>query len=160
MFKIGDRVVYPRRGCGVIETIEERTILDKPQEYIIVKIFDGNMTIMLPTNMSAQSHFRLLSDSDTANAALESLTETSTPPAETIASKQRLKDNMAKITAGSLMEYAEVVRDLTHIHKLKPLNSGERNILVSARKFFVDEISLIKDISKTEVDHMIDTLVN
>ena len=48
MFKVGDKIVYPMHGAGVIETIEERAILDEKQSYYIIKM-PGEVKVMVPT---------------------------------------------------------------------------------------------------------------
>ena len=38
MFEVGDKVVYPMHGAGVIEKIEKKKILDDEREYYMMKI--------------------------------------------------------------------------------------------------------------------------
>ena len=37
MFNIGDKVVYPLHGAGVIESIEEKAILDERQSSFLLR---------------------------------------------------------------------------------------------------------------------------
>lgn len=37
MFKIGDKIVYPMHGAGIIENIEEREILGKKENTSLLK---------------------------------------------------------------------------------------------------------------------------
>ena len=48
MFNIGDKAVYPLHGAGVIESIEEKAILDEKQSYYIIKM-PGEVKVMVPT---------------------------------------------------------------------------------------------------------------
>ena len=50
MFSIGDKVVYPMHGAGIIESIEEREILGELKKYYIMKIPIGEMKVMIPIN--------------------------------------------------------------------------------------------------------------
>ena len=50
MFNVGDKIVYPMHGAGVIESIEEREILGRKQDYYIVRMPIGDMKVMIPTN--------------------------------------------------------------------------------------------------------------
>ena len=50
MFNIGDKIVYPMHGAGVIEAIEEREILGEKQKYYIMKLPIGDMKVMVPLN--------------------------------------------------------------------------------------------------------------
>lgn len=154
MFEVGDKVVCPMRGCGIVEVIEDRKMFDEVEEYTVIKILNSSMTITLPTARLTNSRFRLISTDAVSEDILHLLTQDVST--DTLSSKDRMKSNTAKITSGSLQEYAEVVRDLTSIQKEKSLNSGERNLLVTARKFLVDELSLIKNISEDQVNALVD----
>ena len=48
MFAVGDRVVYPMHGAGLIEKIEDRQILGETRAYYIIRIKSGNMQVMVP----------------------------------------------------------------------------------------------------------------
>src|SRR5579875_3577576 len=50
MFSIGDRVVYPMHGAGIIEAIEEREILGHRKQYYIMKMPIGDMKVMIPVD--------------------------------------------------------------------------------------------------------------
>ena len=39
MFNVGDKIVYPMHGAGVIDAIEEKDILGEKQSYYILKSF-------------------------------------------------------------------------------------------------------------------------
>lgn len=156
MFKVGDKVVCPMRGCGIVETVEDRKMSDQVQEFTVIKILNSSMTITLPTERLSNSRFRLISDSSTMEDALEMLSEKVTLANDALSAKERLKTNTAKINSGSLKEYAEVVRDLSSVQKEKTLNAGERNVLLNARKFLVDEVSLIRNVPEEQVNVLID----
>lgn len=156
MFKVGDKVVCPMRGCGVIETVEERTFLDEPQQYFIVKIFRSNMTIMIPTSKIANTNYRLISDLNTVQDALSILSNGPLTAPQKVPAKERIKTNTAKVNSGSLKDYAEVITDLTVLQKDKPLNSSEQSLLITSRKFIAEEIGLIHNLSEAEVFSMLD----
>ena len=48
MFNIGDKVVYPMHGAGVIEAIEEKEILGERQKYYVMRMPIGDMKVMIP----------------------------------------------------------------------------------------------------------------
>ncbi len=160
MFKIGDKVVCPLRGPGIIEKIENRNFLGETQEYFIIKIVNSDMTLMIPTSKIDASNIRSISDLPTADHAVETLSSYEATSAEASNPKERCKMNRDKISHGSLLECAEVLRDLTHIHQKKSLNISEREMLMNARKLVINEVSLIKDISESQVSSLIDTILS
>ena len=150
MFSIGDKVVYPMQGIGVIERIEDKIFSGKNREYIIVKILSNNLEIMIPSDKILNSNLRKISDNSTLEDILFGISD-SKDTLEDITAKERYQTNMTKIKSGSLKDSAEVVYDLMNMNKEKSLNSSEKQLFNTARKFLVEEVSLIKNITETEV---------
>ena len=48
MFNVGDKVVYPMHGAGVIESIEEKEILGERKKYYVMRMPIGDMKVMVP----------------------------------------------------------------------------------------------------------------
>ncbi|MEI2311727.1 CarD family transcriptional regulator, partial [Bacillus nitratireducens] len=48
MFQIGDNIVYPMHGAGIIEAIEEKEFSGKKQQYYVIKMSISNMQVMIP----------------------------------------------------------------------------------------------------------------
>lgn len=159
MFEVGDQVFCPMRGSGIVEAIEERQMIGEKQEYFIIQMQDSSMTIMVPTDRVNKSKFRFISDADTVDKVLATFAKENTSFDPSIPQKQRMKDNQAKLSSGTFAEYGEVVRDLMTIQKEKPLNASENSILMDARRLFLDELSLIKALSKEEAITLLDKLL-
>jgi len=155
LFKIGDKIVYPMQGTGIIKGIEEKEFLGEKRHYYIIKMLTNNMKVMIPVNKMSDSNVRLISDATTLEKVLLKFHNKRSKPNETLTSKQRQQINMQKIKSGSLQETAEVVLDLTHLNKKKPLNSSEKQMLTTAQRFLIDEISLIKKITVDEAEDLL-----
>lgn len=149
MFSIGDKVVYPMQGTGIIERIEDKIFSGKNKEYIILRIISNNLEIMIPSDKISNSNLRKISDNSTLNHVLFNLTNRHNY-SEDVSAKERYQNNVNKIKSGSLKDSAEVVYDLMLINKEKSLNTSEKQLFNTARKFLIEEISLIKDISVVE----------
>lgn len=160
MFKIGDKVVCPMRGAGIVERIEDRDFLGAIQEYFIIKIINTEMTLMIPSDRIETSNIRLISDLSTAEEAFGTLSTYEEAVGEVVNAKERRKLNMEKISKGSLQGCVEVVRDLSHIHQKKSLNASEREMLMNARRFIINEVSLVKNISETQASTLIDSIIS
>ena len=149
MFLIGDKVVYPMQGIGIIDRIEDKIFSGKNREYIIVKILSNNLEIMIPSDKISNSNLRKITDNSTLEDILFDLTNKNNN-LEDISAKERYQNNMTKIKSGSLKDSAEVVYDLILMNKEKSLNASEKQLFNTAHKFLVQEVSFIKDISETE----------
>lgn len=160
MFQIGDKVVYPMHGAGVIESIEEKEFLGEMQRYYIIKITSNNLKIMIPTNKISTSDLRLINDESTLKNVLLTLNDGETNKDEMAPAKERNIIFTEKIKSGSLRKNAEVVRDLMFINDIKPLNTTEKQLLDKAKKLLVSEIALIKDITNTQADDLLMKIIN
>lgn len=160
MFEIGDKIVYPMQGAGVIQGIEEKVFQGKKQQYYIIKMLTNNMEIMIPSWRISNANIRLISDDSTLKNVLFNLNARELEPNESLNSKQRYQVNMDKIKTGSLKDGAEVVYELTQINKEKALNTSESQMLMNARKFLIDEIILIKKITEDEANDLLDSIIS
>jgi CarD family transcriptional regulator len=77
MFKVGDKIVYPMHGAGIIENIEEKSILDEKQTYYIIKM-PGEVKVMVPTAKAEEIGVRNIIDKETAGKVISVLEQDST----------------------------------------------------------------------------------
>lgn len=159
MFLIGDKVVYPMQGIGIIDRIEDKIFSGENREYIIVKILSNNLEIMIPSDKISNSNLRKITDNSTLEDVLFDLTNKNNN-LEGISAKERYQNNMTKIKSGSLKDSAEVVYDLILMNKEKSLNTSEKQLFNTAHKFLVQEVSFIKDISETEATDFLNLNLN
>lgn len=160
LFEIGDKIIYPMQGAGVIQGIEEKDFSGEKKKYYIIKMLTNNMQLMIPMDRIIDSNLRLVTNESTLDKILLDLNTTDFSSNDNISSKQRYQSNMDKIKSGSLKENLEVVYDLTCLSKEKSLNSTEKQMLTNARKFLVDEIILVKNLTEDEADNLLDENMN
>ena len=71
MFNIGDKIVYPSQGIGVIDIIEEKEFKGEKQKYYTIQLFNNTMKLTLPFSRIEPSNMRLISDSKTLDNCLK-----------------------------------------------------------------------------------------
>ena len=152
MFNIGDKIVYPVQGVGVIDLIEEKEFAGKVQKFYNIHLISNSMKVMLPTNRVEITNIRHISDSKTLDNLFynSTLDYESLDKIKSLNCKERLQLNTDKIKSGSLKDLMEVVYTLASIKKQHSLNTSESQQLKNSKKMLIDEISLIKDISSLE----------
>jgi CarD family transcriptional regulator len=47
-FKVGDKVIYPNHGLGIVERIEEKTILGTTCGFFHLRIVANDTTVLVP----------------------------------------------------------------------------------------------------------------
>lgn len=62
MFNVGDKIVYPMHGAGIIENIEEKEILGEIRKYFIMRMPIGEMKVMVPVDNVAEVGVREIID--------------------------------------------------------------------------------------------------
>lgn len=154
MYKIGDKVVYPMHGAGVIESIEEREILGEKRQYYILKLPVGDMKVMIPINNCREVGLREIIDTDGVQRVMGILGDQSSNMSTNW--NRRYRANLEKIKSGDIYEVAEVVRNLINRDKEKGLSSGERKMLENARQILVSELVLAAELEEERAKSLID----
>jgi len=157
MFAIGDKVVYPMHGAGIIEKIEEKEILGQTRAYYILHIPYGNMEAMVPVENSDQAGIRSTVSSDKVDQIYKLLGDESTGMDDNW--NRRFRENMEKLKTGDIAEVAQVVRNLMRVDRVKKLSTGEKKMLSNAKQILISEIVLVKDFSETDVDQLLEEIV-
>ena len=158
MYKIGEKIVYPMHGAGVISDIEEREILGELRQYYVLKIPHGDMKIMIPTDKCEEIGVRDVIDKDDIDDVLAILGAPSTPMPSNW--NHRNRENMEKLKTGKISEVAEVVRNLTRVEFTKHLSTGEKKMLTNAKQILVSELVLAEHASQSEVEELVDNKIN
>ena len=157
MFKIGDKIVYPMHGAGIIEKIEEKKILGEIRKYYILDIPCGDMRIMIPVEGDKEIGIRAIVSCEILDCVKNVLAGDSTEMSANW--NRRYRENMEKLKTGDILEVAEVVRNLMRTDRVKKLSTGEKKMLSNARQILVSEIVLVKGMSLNEVNDLIDDMI-
>jgi CarD family transcriptional regulator len=150
MLAVGDRVVYPSYGAGIIEAIEEHEVLGERHRYYVLTIPYGGMKAMIPLEKVDSVGLREIITEFEIPKVVEILR--TSPVHNNVSWNRRFHLNLAKVKSGSIFEVAEVVRNLTVQDRIKRLSTGERRLLETARQILVSELVLVcgKDVHSTE----------
>lgn len=153
MFDIGDRIVYPMHGAGIIEEIEEVEILGAKREYFIMKMPIGDMKVMVPVDAVEEVGVRPIVDEDAMEKVVRILRgHKSSMPQNW---NRRYRANMDRIKSGDIYEIAAVVRNLMMLDNEKGLSTGERKMLSSAKQMLLSEMVLVCKLSIDETEVLI-----
>ncbi len=153
MFDIGDKIVYPMHGAGVIIEKEKTDILGTEKEYFILKMPVGDMKISVPIDKINEVGIRNIVDNDVVEDIFKILSE---EQGEIVSNwNQRYKDNLEKLRTGNLYEISKVFRDLYILDSEKGLSMAEKKILNTSKKMLISEISVVEDELASEVEFKI-----
>lgn len=158
MYNLGDKVVYPMHGAGVIQSMESKEILGETKNYFVLKMPIGEMKLMIPVDNVDNIGLRNIIDRDSVEVVISLLKEGAILNDSNW--NKRYRDNLLKMKTGDIFEVAQVVRDLTFRDKEKGLSTGEKKMLVSAKQMIVSEIALSINQEGVSVEEFLDKIIN
>lgn len=153
MYEIGDNIIYPMHGAGIIEGIEEKEIQGETRKYYVIKMALKQMQVLIPFKTISTSSVRMVADHHSMEMALDMIQHSESD--QSLTWKQRYKLNTEKMKSGKLKEGAEVVRDLMRIQLEKVLNSSEKQMLDHAKGILVSELGLVNGITETQATDLL-----
>src|SRR5438270_8043217 len=138
-FEIGDKVIYPNHGLGIVERIEEKTILGTTCGFYHLRIVANETTVLVPlTNVDGVGLRRAISDEE-VERLFGLLGDGKIDNHQNW--KGRFKDNSDKMRTGSIYDMADVLKSLTFLSKSKSLSFREKRMLDRAKALIISEIS-------------------
>ena len=154
MFQVGDKIVHPMHGAGIVDSIVQKKINGVVREYYILKLPVGGMLVMIPTENSKEIGVRPVIDGEEADRVIAAI-----PSIEvdmTSNWNRRYRENMLRLKSGDLLEVARVVKGLMLRDVQKGLSTGERKMLHSAKQILISEIVMCQSSSYEDVEACID----
>lgn len=155
MFQIGDKVVHPMYGGGVVESVVQKTVDNVVRDYYILKLPNRSMVVMVPTENCEEIGVRPVVDQEQADRVLAAIP--SIQVEMTANWNHRYRENMERMKSGDLFEVARVIKGLTIRDQSRGLSTGERKMLHSARQILISEIVLSKSVSYESVEEELNT---
>ena len=124
MFCVGDKIVHPMHGAGVIESIVDEKIGRDLVRFYVFRMPVSGLTLKIPTANSEMIGVR----------------------------NHRYRENMERIKSGDLLEVAGVIKALMHRDGERGLSTGERKMLHNARQILLSEVVLAEDVEYADAE--------
>ncbi len=153
-FEVGDKVIYPNQGLGVVTRIEEKTILGTTCGFYHLRIVANETTVLVPLdNVDGVGLRRAIGDAEVerlfsalGNGKIDNHQNW----------KGRFKDNSDKMRTGSIYDVADVLKSLTLLSRSKSLSFREKRMLDRAKFLIISEISEVMRESIDSVEDRVD----
>jgi CarD family transcriptional regulator len=137
-FEIGDKVIYPNHGLGVIERIETKTIMGTTCGFYQLRMANETTVFVPVDNVDGVGLRRAISD-DEVDRLFHLLGDGKIDSHQNW--KGRFKDNSDRMRTGSIYDVVEVLKSLTFLSKSKSLSFREKRMLDRAKFLVISEIS-------------------
>lgn len=144
MYQVGDKIVHPMHGAGVIEGIVEEKISGNLIPFYVFKMPISGLTLKIPTANSEMIGIRAVSSIEAIENVIKKIPSLSIDM--TANWNHRYRENMERIKSGNLIEVAGVIKALMHRDNERGLSNGERKMLHSAKQILISEIVLAESV--------------
>ncbi|MBZ5562706.1 MAG: CarD family transcriptional regulator [Acidobacteriia bacterium] len=149
-FQIGDKVVYPNQGVGIVEQISTRNLTGQPEMFYLLKLNASSLRVMVPTSSVVNVGLRRVARNTEIGTILGYLEKGRVKAPQDW--KGRFKENSEKMRNGSLQDVAEVFKSLLLLNQAKPLSFREKKMLDRSWQLLVDEIAIARGMAKETVE--------
>ena len=158
LFQVGDKIVHPMHGAGIVESIVQKKVNGVMRDYYVLKLPVRAMVVMIPTDNSEEIGVRPIVDREQADQVLAAI-----PGIEVDMTQnwnRRYRENLERLKSGNLLEVARVVKGLMLRELERGLSTGERKMLHSAKEILISEIVLSQSCTYEDVEARINTALN
>jgi len=153
-FEVGDKVIYPNHGLGIVERIEDKTIFGTTCGFYHLRIAANDTTVLVPvSNVDGVGLRRAISDQE-VERLFGLLGDGKIDNHQNW--KGRFKDNSDKMRSGSIYEVADVLKSLTFLAKSKSLSFREKRMLDRAKFLVISEVSEVMRESALAIEARVD----
>jgi CarD family transcriptional regulator len=152
-FHIGDKVVYPNHGVGIIEQISSRTIGQTVEKFYLLKIKSSSLKVMVPFHSVSAVGLRRVVKNGEVQKIVDFLED---GECDNHADwKYRFKENSDRMRTGSLLEVAAVLKGLLLLSQAKPLSFREKKMLERARYLLVSELAMARNCEEPQIEELL-----
>src|SRR5487761_2423296 len=149
-FKLGEKVVYPNHGVGLIEQISFGYVNGKSERFYMLRIAASGLKVMVPQTNIENVGLRPVIRSTQAGAVITYLEKGRSASHHDW--KHRFKENSDRMRTGSLMEVATVLKGLVALSRTKPLSFREKKMLERAKYLLVSELATVRNTTEQTVE--------
>lgn len=156
-FKVGDAVVYPAHGVGVVENIETQTIAGMEIQLYAIRFEKDRMCLKIPVFKAKSSGLRKLCSTDRLKDAMKTL-QGRAKIKRTMWSR-RAQEYEMKINSGDPVSIAEVLRDLKRSNDDHEQSYSERQIYQSALERLAREVAAVQKITEIQAAEQLEKML-
>lgn len=156
MFSVGDKVVYPMHGAGIVQAIEQHELAGEAVDYLVMVMLLTDMRVMVPLKNVERVGLRHIITKDEIPGIEKVLATPVEFNAKGITWNRRFNMYLDKMKSGNVLDVAEVIHILQTQENEKKLSTGERRLLGNARQILVSEMMLVCDESQKDAEKWLD----
>lgn len=150
MFSVGDKIVHPLHGAGVVRELTEKEVGGSKEMYYAFELALDTVLIFLPVKTCESNGIRRLCSEEQAREIVDMLP--ALPLEEEVQWNKRYRENMLHIRSGNLLEVAQATKNLWLRDQKQGLSAGEKKMFQSARKILFSELALALSCEPAQIE--------
>jgi CarD family transcriptional regulator len=137
--KVGDKVIYPNQGLGIVENIQDENYFGQDFQIYHVRILANDTLVMVPSSNTEEIGIRKPISEDNIQDIFDFIRNGGVDV--TMNWKGRYKEHVDLMKSGTIQDMALVLKSLYYLQLIKPLSFREKKMMEKAKELIVTEIS-------------------
>jgi CarD family transcriptional regulator len=150
LFKVGDKVIYPNQGLGVIEDIQEESYYGEKFRIYHLRILSNNTLVLVPSSNAEEIGIRKPITTGLIRKIFEFMRNGDVDV--TMNWKGRYKEHLNLLKSGLMLDMALVLKSLYYLNLVKPLSFREKKMMEKVKDLVVAEISEVSCLPSSEIE--------
>ena len=156
-FRIGQPVVYPPQGAGVVEATTTRVVMGETKEYLKIAFLRGDMDMLVPISRERDVGLREAIGVDETDRLLDAIGRADLSLPNAWPPRHRAEQEI--LARGDAYTIARLIGTLDVRDGEKGLASTERDLLEHAKSLLASELAVVHGTSLDEATGWIDGAV-
>lgn len=156
-FGVGDMVVHPHHGPGVVVSRRPRRLLGATRDYLEIELAHHSLKILVPCDCASRVGLRAVIDHQRLRRIVEVLEEEPEIVSESWSARQRRF--RTKLKDGDVLELAAVLRELATRAAKSTLPTTERALYQRSRELLASELCVVLEVDEARAEAYIDAHV-
>jgi CarD family transcriptional regulator len=152
-FKIGDRVIYPNQGLGLIENIREEAYNGEKFRILHLRILANNTLVLVPSTSAEEIGIRKLISERAVKEIFDYMKNGEIEV--TMNWKGRYKEHVNLMRSGTILDMVAVLKSLYYLSLIKPLSFREKKMMEKAKELIVSEIAVASSLPSSQIERKI-----
>ena len=148
--KVGDKVIYPNQGLGIVENIQEENYFGQNFQIYHVRILANDTLVLVPSSNAEEIGIRKPISQDAIQKIFDFIRNGGVDV--TMNWKGRYKEHVNLMKSGTIWDMALVLKSLYYLQMIKPLSFREKKMMEKAKELVVTEISEVSSSPFAEIE--------
>jgi CarD family transcriptional regulator len=151
--KIGDKVIYPNQGIGIVEDIQDENYFGEDFKIYHVRILANDTLVLVPSSNAKEIGIRKPIKENTIQEVFNFISNGGVDVTKNW--KGRYKEHVNLMKSGTMLDMVLVLKGLYYLQLIKPLSFREKKMMERAKQLIVTEISEVSSCPFEEIERRV-----